>query len=124
MQTPSNGAPIAKAGAEKQAAVRDQREAELSASQITQARADAEQNVIQQEAEGRGHAARIRAIAEADADAIRMKAQALMEAGGAYLDLRRLELAPDLTREVASALSSSQFVNFGGGGGEGHGAVA
>jgi flotillin len=54
-----------------------------------------------------------------------MKAQALMEAGGAYLDLRRLELAPDLTREIASALSSSQFVNFGGGGGsgEGHGAV-
>ena len=27
-----------------------------------------------------------------------MKAQALMEAGGAYLDLRRLELAPELTR--------------------------
>jgi flotillin len=125
MQIASNGASIARAEAEKQAAVRQQREAELGATQITQARADAEQNVIQQEAEGRAQAARIRAIAEADADAIRMKAQALMEAGGAYLDLRRLELAPDLTREVASALSNSQFVNFGGGGGgEGHGAVA
>jgi flotillin len=124
MQIASNGAAIAKAEAEKQAAVRQQREAELGASQITQARADAEQRFIQQEAEGRGNAARIRAIAEADADAIRMKAQALMEAGGAYLDLRRLELAPDLTREIAGALSSSQFVNFGGGGGgEGHGAV-
>ena len=53
-----------------------------------------------------------------------MKAQALMEAGGAYLDLRRLELAPELTREVASALANSQFVNFGGGGSGGHGAVA
>lgn len=129
MQIAANGASIARAEAEKQAAVRQQREAELGASQITQARADAEQNVIHQEAEGRAQAARIRAIAEADADAIRMKAQALMEAGGAYLDLRRLELAPDLTRAVAAALSNSQFVNFGGGGGggaggEGHGAVA
>ena len=124
MQIASNGAAIARAEAEKQAAVRQQREAELSATQITQARADAEQSVIAQEAEGRGQAVRIRAIAEADAAAIRMKAQALLEAGGAYLDLRRLELAPALTREVAGALASSQFVNFGGGGGEGRGAVA
>ena len=68
MQIASNGAAIAKAEAEKQAAVRQQREAELDANQITQARADAEQNVIQQEAEGRAQAARIRAIAEAEAD--------------------------------------------------------
>jgi flotillin len=97
----------------------------LNASQITQARADAEQNVINQEAEGRAQAARIRAIAQAEAEAIRIKAQALMEAGGAYLDLRRLEMAPELTAQVASALSSSQFVNFGSSGGAGgdHGAV-
>jgi len=67
MQIASNGASIAKAEAEKQAAVREQREAELNASQITQARADAEQNVINQEAEGRAPAARIRAIAQAEA---------------------------------------------------------
>src|SRR3954470_11196057 len=125
MQIASNGAAIAKAEAEKQAAVREQREAELNASQITQARADAEQNVINQEAEGRAQAARIRAIAQAEAEAIRIKAQALMEAGGPYLDLRRLELAPELTAQVAGALSNSQFVNFGGGGDAGgdHGAV-
>jgi flotillin len=125
MQIASNGASIAKAEAEKQAAVRQQREAELNASQITQARADAEQNVINQEAEGRAQAARIRAVAQAEAEAIRIKAQALMEAGGAYLDLRRLEMAPELTAQVANALSNSQFVNFGGsGGGSGeHGAV-
>ena len=126
MQIASNGAAIARAEAEKQGAMRQQREAELNANQITKARADAEQSVIQQEAEGRGQAVRIRAIAEAEAAAIRMKAQALLEAGGAYLDLRRLELAPALTHEVAAALANSQFVNFGGGGGaaEGHGAVA
>ena len=128
MQIASNGASIARAEAEKQAAVRQQREAELNASQITQARADAEQNVINQEAEGRAQAARIRAIAQAEAEAIRIKAQALMEAGGFYLDLRRLEMAPELTAQVAKALSNSQFVNFGGGGGGGggsgdHGAV-
>jgi flotillin len=122
MQIASNGASIAKAEAEKQSAVRQQREAELNASQITQARADAEQNVINQEAEGRAQAARIRAVAQADAEAIRIKAQALMEAGGAYLDLRRLEMAPELTAQVASALANSQFVNFGSGDGD-HGAV-
>jgi flotillin len=117
MQIASNGASIARAETEKQAAVRGQREAELTATQITQARADAEQNVIQQEAEGRAQAARIRAIAQAEAEAIRMKAQALLEAGGAYLDLRKLELAPELTAQVAAALANSQFVNFGSPGG-------
>src|SRR5207237_4960613 len=123
MQIASNGAAIARAEAEKQAAVRQQREAELGATQITQAQADAEQNVIQQEAEGRAQAVRIRTVAEAEAEAIRQKAQALIEAGGAYLDLRRLELAPELTREVAAALANGQFINFGGGR-EGEGAAA
>ncbi len=125
MQIASNGASIAKAEADKQMAVRGQREAELGANQLTQARADAEQNVIRQEAEGRAQASRIRLIAQAEAEAIRMKAQALSEVGGAYLDLKRLELAPELTAQVALALQNSQFVNFGGGGGGSeHGAVS
>jgi flotillin len=124
MQIASNGAEIANAEAEKQAMVRKQREAELSANQITQARADAEQNVIKQEAEGRAQAVRIRAVAEAEAEAIRMKAQALMEAGGAYLDLRRLELAPSLARKVSKALANGQFINFGTSGEGGHSAAA
>lgn len=126
MQIASNGASVARAEAEKQAAVRQFREAELNASQIPQARADADQNLITQEAQGRGEAARILAVAEAEAAAIRLKAQALLEAGGAYLDLRRLELAPELTAQIAGALANSQFVNFGttGGNGGDHSAVA
>jgi flotillin len=124
MQIASNGASIAKAEAEKQAAVRQQREAELAASQITQARADAEQNIIQQEAEGKAQAARIRAIAEAEAEAIRMKAEALAASGQAYLDLRRLEMAPALTKMVAAALANGQFVNFGTSGKGGQSAAA
>ena len=119
MQIASNGASIAKAEAEKQAAVRQQREAELNASQITQARADAEQNVIQQEAEGRAQAARIRAIAQAEAEAIRIKAQALMEAGGAYLDLRRLEMAPELDRARSPARSPTVSSSTSASGGDG-----
>lgn len=117
MQIASNGAAIARAEADRQGMVREQRQAELSASQITQAQADADQKVIALEAEGRAQAARIRAIAEAEAEAIRLKAKALSEAGGIYLDLKKLELAPDLTREVAGALATGQYVNFGGGSG-------
>jgi uncharacterized membrane protein YqiK len=64
-----------------------------------QARADAEQNVIQQEAEGRAQAARIRAVAEAEA--IRKKAPSLVEAGGAYFDLRRLAPGEDQPEQDA-----------------------
>ncbi len=123
MQIAANGAAIARAEAERQAAVHQQREAELNASQITQARADAEQNVIAFEAEGRAQAARIRAVAEAEAAAIRQKAEALRDAGNFYLDLRRLELAPELTRQVADAISGGQFINFGSGGGNGGGSA-
>ena len=114
-QIASNGSAIARAEAERQASVREQRQAELNAQQITQAQADANQNVIALEAEGRAQAAKIRAIAEAEAEAIRMKAQALAEAGQLYLDLKKLELAPDLTAQVAAALGNGQFVNFGSG---------
>jgi flotillin len=124
MQIAANGAAIAKAETEKQTMVRKQREAELAATQITQAQADADQNVIAQEADGRAQASRIRAIAEAEAGAIRLKAQALVEAGQAYMDLRRLELAPELTRQISAALANGQFVNFGGSGSNGNGAVA
>jgi flotillin len=125
VQMAANGAAIAQAEAERQGAMQKQREAELNAVQITQARANAEQNVIEQEADGRAQAARIRAVAQAEAEAIRMKATSLVEAGGAYLDLRKLEMAPELTAQVASALANGQFVNFGSAGNGGdHGAVS
>jgi flotillin len=120
MQIAANGAAVARAEAERMQAVRTQREAELAATQITQARADAEQTVIKQEAEGRAQAARIRAIAAAEAESIQMKAKALAEAGPAYLELRRLELAPELTRQISAALANGQFINFGTAGNDGH----
>lgn len=115
VQMASNDAAIARAEAERQMASQTHRQAELEASQITQARADAEQNVIAMEAEGKAQAARIRAVADAEADAIRTKAKALADAGDIYMQLRRLELAPKLTKQLSKALQDSQFVNFGGG---------
>ena len=47
----------------------------------------------------------------------------MRDAGNIYLDLRRLELAPELTRQVADALSGGQFINFGSGGGNGGGSA-
>ena len=117
-QSASNGAAIARAEAERQAAVREQRQAELAASQIAQATADAEQKLIALEAVGRAEAARIRAIAEAEAEAIRAKAEVLEKSSG-YLELRRLEVAPELAEQIAKALANGQFVNFAGGSGDG-----
>lgn len=124
MQIASNGASVANAEAERQKAVRAQREAELAATQIAQALADAEQNVILMGAEGKAQAAKIIAIAEADAKSIQLKAQSLSLAGPAYLDLRRLEIAPQLAAQISAALSNGQFVNFGTSGADGHTAAA
>ncbi len=60
----SNAAAIARAEAEQQAAVSQRRTAELNASQITQAQANANEAVIRLEAEGRAQAAKIKAGAE------------------------------------------------------------
>jgi flotillin len=118
LQAAANGSAIAHAEAERQAAAREQRKAELAATQIAQANADAEQKVIALEAEGRAEAAKIRAVAEAEAEAIRAKAVAL-ETSSAFMDLRRLELAPEVARQVARALSNGQFVTLAGGSGDG-----
>ncbi len=53
-----------------------------------------------------------------------MKAEALAASGQAYLDLRRLEMAPALTKRVAAALANGQFVNFGSSGEGGQSAAA
>jgi len=78
----------------------------LNANQITKARADAEQSVIQQEAEGRGQRFAFARSPKAEAAAITMKGAGVDAVRRGLLDLRRLELAPDLTREVAERFST------------------
>ena len=47
----------------------------------------------------------------------------MSQAGPLYLELRKLELSPEITHEVAMALSRGQFVNFGSGGSGGQSAA-
>jgi flotillin len=115
VQVAANGACVARAEAQRLQVAQLQKRAELEATLLTQARAQAEQQVIEREAQGRAEAARIRAVAAAEADAIRAKASALANAGAGYLDLKRLELAPELADKVAAALKDAEFVNFGAG---------
>lgn len=116
-----NAATIAEAEAQKQLALATQREAELKATQIAQATADAARVRIQAEAAAEAEAVKIRALGAAQADAIMAVNNAIREGGDAYLALKQLELLPQITPGIAAALAQSKMINITGGGGSGDG---
>jgi flotillin len=100
----NNAALVAQAEALKQDSLAVQRTSELKATQIAQASADAE---------------RVKIEAEARAAAIRLVNEAA-SGGGMYLTLKQLELVPQIAPAIADALSKARLVTFSGGGnGEG-----
>lgn len=107
-----NAALIAEAEAKKQDALRSLREAELQATQIAQASADAQRIKIQAEAAADAEAIRLRTTSAAQADAIREVNQAISEGGNAYLTLRQLELLPQIAPTIAGALAQAKLVNI------------
>lgn len=107
-----NAAVIAEAEADKQNALRALREAELRATQIAQATADAEKLKVNAEAAAEAEAVRLRKVASAQADAIRDVNQAISEGGDAYLTLRQLEMLPQIAPVIANALASARLVNI------------
>ncbi|MGO8671252.1 MAG: hypothetical protein ACLQVD_07820 [Capsulimonadaceae bacterium] len=111
-----NAATVAKAEADRQLALAVQREAELKATQIAQASADAERVRIQAEAAANAEAVKIRALGAAQADAIRAVNEAIQEGGNAYLALKQLELLPQITPDIAGALANAKLINISGGG--------
>lgn len=111
-----NAATVAQAEAEKQTALAVQREAELKATQIAQATADAERIKIQAEAAANAEAVKIRALGLAQADAIRAVNEAIKEGGNAYLSLKQIELLPQITPDIANALAQAKLINISGGG--------
>jgi flotillin len=111
-----NAAVIAAAEAEKQDALRGLREAELRATQIAQATADAEKMKVQAEASAEAEAIRLRTVASAQAQAIREVNQAIAEGGDAYLALRQLEMLPQIAPVIANALANARLVNISGDG--------
>ena len=108
----SNAALIAQAEALKQDALAVQRTAELEATQIAQARADAERVKIEAEASADAEAIRITRVATANAESI-AKVNAAIQAGGeSYFRYRQIELLPQVAPVIASALAEARLINI------------
>jgi flotillin len=112
-----NAALIAQAEAKKQEAVALQRQAELKATQIAQAMADAERVRLEAQANADADAAKIRTVAEAQSEAIRKINEAIHEGGNAYLTLRQLEMLPQIAPVIAEALGQARMVTISSDGG-------
>jgi flotillin len=108
----ANAALIAQAEAKKQDALAVQRVAELDATQIAQARADAERVKIEAEASADAEAIRIRRVAEATAESIRRVNESIREGGESYFRYKQIELLPQIAPAVAQALAEAKLVTI------------
>ncbi len=115
----SNAALIARAEAEKQNALAVQREAELRATQIAQASADAEKVRIDAEAQAKAEAIRITTIAEANAESIRKVNEAIQAGGESYFRYRQIEMLPEIVPAIAQALAQAKLVTISNGDSDG-----
>jgi flotillin len=116
----ANAALIAEAEAKKQTALGVQRVAELEATQIAQAKADAEKMRIEAEARARAEAIRITTVAQANAESIQKVNEAIKAGGESYFRYRQIEMIPDIAPVIADALAKAKLVtisNDGSGGG-------
>jgi len=112
----SNAALIAQAEAKRQESVSVQRSAELDATQIAQAKADAERMRIEAAAKAEAEAIRITRVAEAQAHAIQQMNDAIKAGGEAYFRYRQIEMLPDIAPVIANALSDARLITISGGG--------
>ncbi|MFI5209738.1 MAG: hypothetical protein ACHQ2E_04765 [Gemmatimonadales bacterium] len=113
----SNAALVAQAEAKKQDALAGQRASELDATQIAQARADAERVKIEAQAGADAEAVKIRTIAEATAESIRRVNEAISAGGESYFRYRQIEMLPQLAPVIADALAQAKMVTISSGGG-------
>jgi flotillin len=109
-----NAALIAEAEALKQEALGGQRTAELRATQLAQATADAERVTIAAKASADAEAIRITTVASANAQSIRQVNSAIQEGGEAYLRYRQIEMLPTLVPEIAQALANARMITISG----------
>jgi flotillin len=115
----SNAALIAQAEAKRQESMAVQRVAELDATLIAQAKAEAEKVKIEAQARAEAEAIRIRTVAEATAESIRQVNTAIREGGESYLRYRQVEMLPDIAPVLADALAKAKMVTIASGGGGG-----
>ena len=112
----SNAALIAQATAKKQEALGVQREAELDATQIAQAKADAERVRIEAQAGADAEAIRITKIAAAQAESVRKVNDAIREGGESYFRYRQIEMLPMIAPAIAQALAEAKLITIAGAG--------
>ena len=115
----ANAALIAEAEAKKQTALGIQRVAELEATQIAQARADAERVRIEAEARARAEAIRITTVAQANAESIQKVNEAIKAGGESYFRYRQIEMIPDIAPVIADALAKARLITISGDSAEG-----
>jgi flotillin len=115
----SNAALIAQATAKMQEALGVQREAELDATQIAQAKADAEKVRLGAGAAADAEAIRITRIAEAQAESIHKVNEAIKAGGESYFRYRQIEMLPQIVPAIADALAQSRLITVSGGEGGG-----
>jgi flotillin len=112
----ANAALIAQAEAKKQDALALQRASELDATQIAQAKADAERVRIEALAAAEAEAIRIRTIADATAESIAKVNNAIAAGGESYFRYKQIELLPQLGPAIADALSQAKLITISSGG--------
>ena len=115
----ANAALVAQAEAKRQQAQGVQREAELDATQIAQAKADAERVRIEAGAAAEAEAIRIRRVADAQAEAIQKVNDAIQAGGESYFRYRQIEMLPQIAPAIADALSEAKLITISGGEGGG-----
>ncbi|MEO8226616.1 MAG: hypothetical protein ABI637_04245 [Gemmatimonadota bacterium] len=108
----ANAALVAAAEAKKQDALALQRTAELDATQIAQARADAERVKIEAEAAAQAEAIRITTVATATAESIRKVNEAIQAGGDSYFRYRQIEMLPQIVPAIAEALAAAKLVTI------------
>src|SRR3954463_13824950 len=108
----ANAALIAQAEAKKQDALAVQRTSELDATQIAQAKADAERVRIEALAAAEAEAIRIRTIADATAEAIHKVNEAIAAGGESYFRYKQIELLPQLGPAIADALARARLITI------------
>jgi flotillin len=112
----SNAALIAQAEAKRQEATGLMRVAELDATQIAQAKADAAKVRLSAEAAADAEAIRIRRIADATAESIQKVNEAIKSGGESYFRYRQIEMLPQIAPVIADALAQAKLVTISNGG--------
>jgi flotillin len=92
-----------------------QRTAELDATQIAQARADAEKVRIGAQAAAEAQAITIKIVAAAQAESIEKVNKAIAAGGESYFRYRQIEMLPIIAPQIADALAEARLITISGG---------